>query len=99
MQLIRSAVTATVCRRGPNCSLTTRQYPRLLSYWLASVGGGPASVRYALTVSNEGYPDLSAHRQLAGRSALVGSHKIESIVRYLGIEVDDALATAEQVDV
>ena len=25
--------------------------------------------------------------------------KVESTVRYLGIEVDDALATAEQVDV
>ena len=28
-----------------------------------------------------------------------GHRKIESIVRYLGIEVDDALAIAEQVDV
>jgi hypothetical protein len=30
---------------------------------------------------------------------LLGHTKIESAVRYLGIEVDDALATAEQVDV
>jgi hypothetical protein len=30
---------------------------------------------------------------------LLGHTKIESTVRYLGIEVDDALATAEQVDV
>ena len=30
---------------------------------------------------------------------LVGHTKIESTVRYLGIEVDDALAMAEQVDV
>jgi hypothetical protein len=29
----------------------------------------------------------------------VGHKKIESTVRYLGIEVDDALAIAEQVDV
>ncbi|MBR0695099.1 hypothetical protein [Bradyrhizobium lablabi] len=28
-------------RRGPNCSLTTRQYARLLSDWLASVGLDP----------------------------------------------------------
>jgi len=30
---------------------------------------------------------------------LLGHRKIESTVRYLGIEVDDALALAEQVDV
>jgi site-specific recombinase XerC len=30
---------------------------------------------------------------------LLGHTKIESAVRYLGIEVDDALAIAEQVDV
>ena len=30
---------------------------------------------------------------------LLGHTKIESTVRYLGIEVDDALATAEQTDV
>jgi integrase len=29
---------------------------------------------------------------------LLGHKKIESTVRYLGIEVDDALAIAEQVD-
>jgi integrase len=30
---------------------------------------------------------------------LLGHTKIESTVRYLGIEVDDALAVAEQIDV
>jgi hypothetical protein len=30
---------------------------------------------------------------------LLGSRKVESTVRYLGIEVDDALAIAEQVDI
>jgi len=30
---------------------------------------------------------------------LLGHRKIESTVRYLGIEVDDALVIAEQVDV
>jgi hypothetical protein len=30
---------------------------------------------------------------------LLGHTKIESTLRYLGIEVDDALAIAEQVDV
>ena len=34
-----------------------------------------------------------AHRQL-----LLGHTKLESIVRYLGIEVDDALSISEQVE-
>ena len=33
------------------------------------------------------------------RYRLLGHTKVESTVRYLGIEVDDALAIAEQVDV
>jgi hypothetical protein len=36
---------------------------------------------------------------LRGVQLLLGHTKIESTVRYLGIEVDDALAIAEQVDV
>ena len=32
-------------------------------------------------------------------SCPLGHEKLESTVRYLGIEVDDALAIAEQVDI
>jgi hypothetical protein len=38
-------------------------------------------------------PDVRAVKLLLGHT------KIESIVRYHGIEVDDALSTAEQIDV
>ena len=37
--------------------------------------------------------------QLRAVQILLGHTKIESTVRYLGIEIDDALAIAEQVDV
>ena len=42
------------------------------------------------------------YRRTGNRRAvqlLLGHTKIESTVRYLGIEVDDALVIAEQVDV
>ena len=45
---------------------------------------------------------FSRHRQnasLGTKGSLQAHRKIESTVRYLGIEVDDALAIAEQVDV
>ena len=38
-------------------------------------------------------------RNLRAVQLLLGHTKLESTVRYLGIEVDDALAIAEQVDV
>ena len=61
---------------------------------------GPPCLRYALASTNEGYPDLPSYREPAGGAvSLLGHTKIESTVRYLGIEAHDALAIAEQVDV
>jgi len=56
-------------------------------------------VRDPFAETDEGDPDLSAHRQPTAVQLLLGHTKIESTVRYLGIEVDDAIAIAEQVDV
>jgi hypothetical protein len=44
-------------------------------------------------------PSAPAHGNLRAVQLLLGHTKIESTVRYLGIEVDDALAIAEQIDV
>jgi integrase len=42
---------------------------------------------------------LSADQNTPGGSAMLGHSKLESTVRYLGIEVDDALEIAEQTEV
>jgi site-specific recombinase XerC len=42
---------------------------------------------------------LEAAGNLRAVQLLLGHTKIESTVRYLAIEVDDALAVAEQIDV
>jgi integrase len=86
-------------RRGPNRSLTTRQYARLVSEWIGSVGLDP---RQFGTHSLRRTKAALIYRRTGNLSAvqlLLGHTKIESTVRYLGIEVDDALAIAEQVDV
>jgi integrase len=86
-------------RRGPGCSLTTRQYARLLSGWLAGIGLDP---RLFGTHSLRRTKATLIYRRTGNLRAvqlLLGHTKIESTVRYLGIEVDDALAIAEQVDV
>jgi integrase len=86
-------------RRGSNRNMTTRQYARLVSEWIGSVGLDP---RLFGTHSLRRTKATLIYRRTGNLRAvqlLLGQTKIESTVRYLGIEVDDALAIAEQVDV
>ena len=81
--------------------LTTRQYARLVREWVASIGLDPAKFG---THSLRRTKAVLIYRRAGNLRAvqlflLLGHSKIESTVRYLGIEVDDALAIAEQVDV
>src|ERR1700721_37479 len=86
-------------RRGPGNCMTTRQYARLVSGWIGGVGLDP---RLFGTHSLRRTKATLIYRRTGNLRAvqlLLGHTKIESTVRYLGIEVDDALAIAEQVDV
>ncbi len=86
-------------RRGPGRSMTTRQYARLVSEWIASIGLDP---RLFGTHSLRRTKATLIYRRTGNLRAvqlLLGHTQIESTVRYLGIEVDDALSIAEQVDV
>ena len=86
-------------RRAIARCMTTRQYARLVSEWIASTGLDP---RLFGTHSLRRTKATLIYRHTGNLRAvqlLLGHTKIESTVRYLGIEVDDALAIAEQVDV
>lgn len=80
-------------------SMTARQYGRLVSDWLIGIGLDPhlygthSLRRTKATLIYRRTGDLRAVQLLLGHT------KIESTVRYLGIDVDDALTIAEQVDV
>ena len=58
-----------------------------------------AQVWDALDEAHQGDADLPAHGQPACGSALLGHTKIKSTVRYLSIEIDDAIEIAEKIDV
>jgi site-specific recombinase XerD len=76
-----------------------RQYARLLSEWIASIGPDPALFG---THSLRQTKATLIHRRTKNLRAvqlLLGQTNVESTVRYLGVEVDDALAIAEQIDV
>ncbi len=79
--------------------ITTRQYARLVARWIATIGLDP---HFFGTHSLRRTKATLIYRRTGNLRAvqlLLGHTKIESTVRYLGIEVDDALAIAEQVDV
>ena len=86
-------------RRGRDRPITTRQYARLVSQWIAAIGLDPS---FFGTHSLRRTKATLIYRRTGNLRAvqlLLGHKKIESTVRYFGIEVDDALAIAEQVDV
>ena len=78
--------------------LSTRQYARLAHRWVESVGlesvsyGGHSMRRTKATQIYRKTGNLRAVQFLLGHT------KLESTVRYLGIEVDDALQIAEQIE-
>ena len=86
-------------RGGPDRSLTTRQYARLLASWIAGIGLEPNSFSTHSLRRTKATLIYRRTGNLRAVQLLLGHRKIESTVRYLGIEVDDAIAIAEQVDV
>lgn len=86
-------------RARTGCCITTRQYARLVASWVSAIGLDP---RFFGTHSLRRTKATLIYRRTGNLRAvqlLLGHRKIESTVRYLGVEVDDALAIAEQVDV
>jgi len=86
-------------RRGRDQPITTRQYSRLVGQWIVGIGLDPT---FFGTHSLRRTKATLVYRRIGNLRAvqrLLGHKQIESTVRYLCIEVDDALAIAEQVDV
>jgi integrase len=79
--------------------LSTRQYSRIVRSWVAELGGDPCA--YATHSIRRTKASLIYRRtkNLRAVQLLLGHSKLESTVRYLGIEVDDALEMAEQTEV
>ena len=79
--------------------LSTRQYARIVNDWVVEIGLDPTS--YGTHTMRRTKPTLIYRRtkNLRAVQLLLGHTKLESTVRYLGIEVDDALEMAEQTEV
>lgn len=79
--------------------LSTRQYARIMHRWVASIGLDDTA--YGTHTMRRTRASLIYRRTKNLRTVqlLLGYTKLEGTVRYLGIEVDDALEMAEQIEV
>lgn len=86
-------------RARPSFHLSTRQYARIVDQWVQDIGLDTAA--YGTHTMRRTKASLIYRRtkNLRAVQLLLGHTKLESTVRYLGIEVDDALEMAEQTEV
>ena len=79
--------------------LGTRQYGRIVHGWVKQIGLDEQA--YGTHTMRRTKASLIYRRtkNLRAVQLLLGHTKLESTVRYLGIEVDDALEIAEQTEV
>jgi site-specific recombinase XerD len=79
--------------------LSTRQYARIVAHWVTSIGLDPAAYGTHLMRRTKATLIYRRTKNLRAVQLLLGHTKLESTVRYLGIEVDDALKISEQAEV
>jgi integrase len=79
--------------------ITTRQYARIVDSWVADIGLDPTAYGTHSLRRTKASMIYRRTRNLRAVQILLGHTKLESTVRYLGIEVDDALELAEQTEI
>lgn len=78
--------------------LSTRQYSRIVSGWVSDIGLDASS--YGTHSLRRTKPTLLYRKtkNLRAVQLLLGHSNLDSTVRYLGIEIDDALEMSEQLE-
>lgn len=86
-------------RINRNPHISRRQYSKIVKSWVSRIGLDPRD--YGTHTMRRTKPTLIYQRtkNLRAVQLLLGHTKLESTVRYLGIEVDDALEMSERTDV
>jgi len=79
--------------------LSTRQYSRMVHSWVREIGLDPGAYGTHTLRRTKASLIYRRPKNLRAVQLLLGHTKLESTVRYLGIEVDDALEMAEQTEV
>jgi integrase len=108
----REAVTAWIAKANLNSEqylfpsrlrksshITTRQYARIVHRWVDSIGLNPADYGTHTMRRTKATLIYRRTKNLRAVQLLLGHSDLESTVRYLGIEVDDALEISEQTEI
>jgi len=83
--------------RSPHIS--PRQYARIVKSWVTLIGLDPQDYGTHSLRRTKATLIYRKTKNLRAVQLLLGHTKLESTIRYLGIEVDDALEIAEQTEV
>ena len=78
--------------------LSTRQYARIVQGWVASIGLNPATYGTHSLRRTKAALIYRKTGNLRAVQLLLGHTKLESTVRYLGVDVDDALEISTSID-
>jgi site-specific recombinase XerD len=83
----------------PDCEFASSIHARIVERWVSEIGLD--SGLYGTHSLRRTKPTLiyKKTRNLRAVQLLLGHTKLESTVRYLGVEVDDALEIAEQTEI
>jgi len=86
-------------RNRSSTHISTRQYVRLVDKWVRDIGLDPAEYGTHSMRRTKASLIYRRTRNLRAVQILLGHTKMESTIRYLGIEVEDALEMAEQTEI
>jgi integrase len=90
--------TSSPSRIHASPHISTRQYARLVHRWVKSIGLDSTSYGTHSMRRTKAAQIYRKTGNLRAVQLLLGHTKLESTVRYLGIEMDDALNMAEQIE-
>ena len=79
--------------------VSTRQYARLLKDWVKSIGLEPSAYGTHSMRRTKVAQTYKKTGNLRAVQLLLGHTKIDSTVRYLGVELDDALDISERIEI
>jgi integrase len=79
--------------------ISTRQYARIVHRWVESAGLDSSAYGTHSMRRTKAAQIYKKTGNLRAVQLLLGHTKLESTVRYLGIEVDDALNISEQIEI
>ena len=79
--------------------ISTRQYARLVRHWVSSVGLDPTSYGTHSMRRTKVAEIFQKTGKLRAVQLLLGHTKMDSTVRYLGVDLEDALAISEGVEI